>query len=61
MWKAYFPYTEEQKKEYEEHRFLFRYFWIINNYNIQLAKEWEKMNGKDGLTIQIPFCLDDNC
>ena len=19
------------------------------------------MNGKDGLTVQIPFCLDDNC
>ena len=61
MWKAYFPYTEEQKKEYKEHRFLFRYFWIVNNYNIQLAKEWEKMNSKDDLTVQIPFCLDDNC
>lgn len=60
MWRAHFPYTEEQKKEYTEHRFLFRYYWIVNNYNIQLAKEWELENNIHQQPIQIPYCLDEN-
>lgn len=60
MWKAYFPYTDEQKKEYNEHKFLFRYYWIVNNYNIQLAKEWERENTTHQQLIQMPYCLDES-
>ena len=60
MWKAYFPYTDKQKKEYQEHRFLFRYYWIANNYNTQLAEEWKLTNTANQKQIQIPYCLDES-
>ena len=60
MWKAYFPYTDKQKKEYQEHRFLFRYYWIVNNYNIQLAEEWKLTNTANQEQVQIPYCLDES-
>ena len=60
MWKAYFPYTDEQKKEYQKHKFLFCYYWIVNNYNTQLAEEWKLTNAANQEQVQIPYCLDES-
>lgn len=66
MWKAYLPFTDQEKKDYNEKEFKYRFYFLFMNYGIELAKEWEKKEIEDNHygkfsfqePMEIPYCVD---
>lgn len=66
MWTARLPFTDQEKKEYNEKEFKYRFYFILINYGVELAKEWESREIKDGSygkfsfqkPMDIPYCVD---
>lgn len=64
MWTAYLPFTDQEKKDYNEKEFKYRFYFILMNYGIEMAKEWERKENENHYgkfsfqePMKVPYCI----